>query len=94
VGVGCGGTITLCGTTTGVEAGVDVGAGVPPPPPDAAGGAATGVTAVLALEFLDEESAKFTATTNVYETPFVSPLTEQAVDAVVQLKPSGVDVTT
>ena len=53
-----------------------------------------GVTEVLAEDADESPVAFLPRTVNVYAVPFVSPVTEQFVEAVVQVNPPGSDVTT
>ena len=58
------------------------------------GSLAIGVTEVLADDAEDSPVAFLPITVNVYAVPFVRPVTEQVVEAVVQVNPPGSDVTT
>ena len=53
-----------------------------------------GVIEVLAEDADESPVAFLPITVNVYAVPFVSPVTEQFVEAVVQVNPPGSDVTT
>ncbi len=55
---------------------------------------AIGVTEVLTDDAEESPVAFLPITVNVYAVPFVSPVTEQVVEAVVQVNPPGSDVTT